>query len=160
MSGDAFMVVLGVCGLAYCVFAWHYSWRRLTAPGPKPFKQGNGGVDLVSVVLQPGERVVRVVDAQDAAPIAFVCTPTSSCLMRQKCAPTIAVIPAPLCGVPDSVLLDFAKWDQVSPTGKKIIQPKFCMWCGKPFTWQGRTWEKTGSPDEQSGEEWKQGAAP
>ena len=42
----------------------------------------------------------------------------------------VAVLPESECGVPDSTLVDFIRFD-VQHEGKSLIVAPFCCWCGK-----------------------------
>lgn len=83
----------------------------------------------------------------DLAPAPNLCAKETPCLMRRKIALVPSVLPADLCGVSDVVLSDFMHFDKVTPTGKKVLSFKFCPWCGKPYHWQGRTFEWTGGDE-------------
>ena len=64
----------------------------------------------------------------------------SCCLMRRKVvvAP-VQVLPEAACGVPDSEMADYLRHGESSPTGKPILEVKFCPWCGAPRDQNGET---------------------
>lgn len=55
------------------------------------------------------------------------------CAMRRKVVVGIlGVLPEAQCGVPDSELADFMRFDLEAPGGKPVIAFRFCPWCGAP----------------------------
>jgi hypothetical protein len=71
------------------------------------------------------------------------------------------------CGIPDSILADFMRFDLVAPPGPDgkrhaVISIAFCPWCGKRREYGTDTRVTDihhGAPDEESGEAWKRGEA-
>lgn len=61
------------------------------------------------------------------------------CQMRRKTTVFLGpILPEEVCGIPDSILADFMRFDMDSvkcPDGKArpILGFRFCPWCGKPF---------------------------
>jgi hypothetical protein len=91
--------------------------------------------------------------------------PKTCCDMRRK----MVIFLGPYlseqeCGVPDSMLADFMRFDLTAPplpNGKSraVIGFKFCCWCGKRFEQASevRISDVAPPPDEESGEAWKGG---
>jgi hypothetical protein len=92
--------------------------------------------------------------------------PTTCCDMRRKVTVFLGpVLPEEVCGVPDTLLADFMRFDlpdAQAPDGttKPVLGFRYCPWCGKPFTSSSETrttmlfGHKVEDGDE-SGEEWK-----
>lgn len=78
------------------------------------------------------------------------CSIERPCNMRKKIALTPTVFTEASCGVADVELADFMVFDKVTSTGKKVISFRFCPWCGKPWHWQGCTWELVTEDDEDT----------
>ena len=92
--------------------------------------------------------------------------PATCCPMRQK----MVVFLGPYlseqeCGIPDSILADFMRFDLTAPPGpdgrsRMVIGFKFCPWCSKRFDQTSETRISDvarPAPDEKSGEGWKGG---
>lgn len=57
--------------------------------------------------------------------------PRCSCQMRRKVQINgFTHVSFEDCGVPDSVIADFVKWDVMSPMGRPVLVFNFCPWCG------------------------------
>lgn len=53
--------------------------------------------------------------------------------MRRKVVVGIlGVLQEQQCGVPDSELADFMRFDLQTPDGKPVLAFRFCPWCGAP----------------------------
>lgn len=67
-------------------------------------------------------------DEEEAAPGPL---PPTCCPMRRKVVVGIlAVLPETQCGVGDSELADFLRFDLETPGGKPVLAFRFCPWCG------------------------------
>ena len=56
---------------------------------------------------------------------------STCCLMRRKVVVGIlGVLPEEQCGVPDSELADFMRFDLQTPDGKPVLAFRYCPWCG------------------------------
>jgi hypothetical protein len=87
--------------------------------------------------------------------------PEVCCLMRKKIALTPYSLPQELCGVSDAEIADFLVFDVKSPNGRPVLTFRFCPWCGKPWKTTGMIQEAAPqSPEEDEGEDWKQGESP
>ncbi|MBX3470791.1 MAG: hypothetical protein KF878_28320 [Planctomycetes bacterium] len=57
---------------------------------------------------------------------------TSCCPMRRKVVVGIlGVLGEAQCGVPDSELADFLRFDLQTPDGKPVLAFRYCPWCGQ-----------------------------
>lgn len=91
--------------------------------------------------------------------------PTTCCEMRRKAVVFLGpVLPEEVCGIPDSILADFMRFDIDAPVGpdgkqKPVIGFRFCPWCGKLYTANSETRLTAiiDAPMDESGEEWKKG---
>lgn len=65
--------------------------------------------------------------------------PETCCDMRRKVMVFIGtVLPEQACGIPDTVLADFLRFDLPGParpdgTTKPVLAFRFCAWCGAPY---------------------------
>ena len=58
---------------------------------------------------------------------------TTCCAMRRKVVVGIlGVLPEQQCGVPDSELADFMRFDLQTPDNKPVLAFRYCPWCGVP----------------------------
>jgi len=96
--------------------------------------------------------------------------PTTCCEMRRKAVVFLGpVLAEEVCGIPDSILADFMRFDIDAPVGpdgkrKPVIGFRFCPWCGKLYAANSETRltaviDVTMEGDDSSGEEWKKGQA-
>lgn len=87
--------------------------------------------------------------------------PKTCCQMRRKViVAVVGCLPEDQCGVPDSVLADFMRFDLSVPSGKPVISFKFCPWCSKERTYDTEariTDVNFKDPEDDDGEEWKRG---
>lgn len=88
------------------------------------------------------------------------------CDMRRKVTVLLGpILPEELCGVPDTILADYVRFDldAEAPDGRTlpVIGFRYCPWCGKPFTADSEMRTSAagfgGAADDESGEEWKLG---
>jgi hypothetical protein len=87
------------------------------------------------------------------------------CEMRRKVTVFLGpVLPEEVCGISDTILADFMRFDLPDAEGpdgtkKAVLGFRFCPWCGKAFTASSetRTTAMFGgvAEDDESGEEWK-----
>lgn len=72
----------------------------------------------------------QVLDARKAYASQEACCP-----LRKKILVHFSMSPKELCGVDDSAVADVMTFERF--LGKNVLQPRFCMWCGAPWTVRG-----------------------
>lgn len=78
------------------------------------------------------------------------------CNIRKKVAVGIlGVLPQEICGISDSELADFMRFDLAGPNGEPVLAFRFCPWCSHPIQKEERITHVQFDTEEDEREDWQ-----
>lgn len=79
-----------------------------------------------------------------------------ACNIRKKVAVGIlGVLPEDACGIPDSALADYMRFDLAGPNGEPVLAFRFCPWCSLPIQKEERITHVEFDVEEDEREPWQ-----